>query len=81
VVAAPGPGRRVRRREHGVDLVAVEEADGRVIVAFGRDGKDAGDECRMLGNVQRRVAEQRVDRGQPGVAGGDTVVAAGLQMG
>ena len=45
-----------------------------------RDGQDAADLGGVLGGVQRRVAEQGADRGQPGVAGGDGVGPPGLQV-
>ena len=34
----------------------------------------------MLGVAQRGVAEQRVDRGEPGVAGADAVAALVLEV-
>ena len=35
----------------------------------------------VFGVAQRGVGEERVDRGQPGVAGGDAVVRAGFPGG
>ena len=36
--------------------------------------------CRVFGGAQGGVAEQRVDRGQPGVAGGGAVASDGFQV-
>ena len=78
MITAAGQGRGGGRGQQGGDLVAGEEADRGVVVALSGDGQDPGDETGMLGGVQGRVAEQRVDCGEAGVAGGDAVAAAGF---
>lgn len=59
---------------------ACQEADDDVVVSFGQDDLHSGDQRGVLGRRQRRVAEQRADRGQPIVASGDAVPAAGFQV-
>ena len=50
-------------------------------MSFGRDGEHSLDRLGVFGMAQCGVAEQRVDRGEPGVAGGHAVAAIGFQMG
>ncbi len=50
-------------------------------MSFGWDGEHSLDRLGMFGMAQCGVAEQRVDSGEPGVAGGHAVGAIGLQMG
>ncbi len=50
------------------------------IKALGGDGQHALDDRGVFGVTQRGVAEQRVDRCQPGVAGADAVASPGLQV-
>ena len=59
---------------------SVEVGDQCPVEAFGRDRQHPGDGLGVFGVGQRGVAEQRVDRGQPGVAGADAVAALGLEM-
>ncbi|MGP3937538.1 hypothetical protein [Nonomuraea sp. KM88] len=80
VVPAAQRGGLVGNREERVTLGAGQEAHVGGITALVRDGQDALDEQGMFGATQRRVAEQGVDRGQPGVASGDAVVPVGLEM-
>jgi hypothetical protein len=80
VVAAPDPCGSVRRREQRVDLAAVEIGDGGLAVACGGDLEHPGDACCVLGVAQRGVAEQRVDRREPGVACRDAVPALALEV-
>ena len=74
VVAPAGPGAAVGCGEERVDLGVGEPGDGSALVAFGRDGEHALDGGGVFGVVQRGVAEQRVDGGEPPVAGADRVV-------
>ncbi len=79
VVAAPGPGLPVRGGQQGVGFVVGEPADDRRVRPAGLDGQDALDDGRVVRCPQRRVTEQRADRGQPGVTGGRAAAAAGFQ--
>jgi hypothetical protein len=81
VVAAPGPGGSVAGGEQGVDLVVGEEGDQVAFEPLGRDGQDPLDRRRVLGVVQRGVAEQGMDCGQAVVAGAHPVAALGFQVG
>jgi len=51
------------------------------VAALGRDRQHPLDHRGIVGGVQRGVAEQRPDRGQPGVAGAHAVAPLGLQVG
>ena len=75
VVASPGPGGLVAGGEQRVDLGLGEVGDQRPVEAFGWDRQHPGDALGVFGVGQRGEAEQRVDRGQPGVAGADAVAA------
>ena len=55
--------------------MAVEVGDHGSLVAFGWDLDHAGDRGGVLGVAQRRVAVERVDRGEPCVAGLGAVAA------
>ena len=80
LVAAAGPGGQVGGGQQGRDLVFGEVGDQGLVVALGRDRQDPLDVGGVLGVAQRRVLEQGVDRGQPGVAGPDAVAAVVLQV-
>ena len=80
MVASAGPGAAVGRGEQRVDLGFGEVGDQRPVEALGRDRQDARDRGGVLGVAQRGVAEQRVDRGQAGVAGADAVAALVLEV-
>ena len=60
--------------------VVGEEGDQVAFEPLGRDGQHPLDRRGVLGMVQRGVAEQRVDRGQAGVAGAHSVAALGFQV-
>ena len=51
------------------------------VAALGRDGQNAADQRGVFGCVQCGEPEQRVDRGQPGVAGAHAVAPLRLQVG
>jgi hypothetical protein len=81
VVAAPDPSGAVRCSEQRVDLAAVEVGDGGLAVAGGGDLEHAGDAGGVLGVSQCGVAEQRVDRREPRVAGAGAVASVLVEVG
>src|SRR5260370_20261365 len=81
VVAPPGPGGAVGGGQQRGGLVFGEVGDQGAVAALGRDGQHPGDDRGVFGVAQRGVAEQRVDGGQAGVAGGGAVAAHGFQGG
>ena len=80
VVAAAVPGLPVGGGEQRVCFLGGEVADDGALAAAGRDGQDLADHGGVLGCPRGRVAEQGVDRGQPGVAGGAAVPALFFQV-
>jgi hypothetical protein len=80
VVAASEPGGAVGSGQQRVDLDAGQEAHDGAIAASGRDAQHPTDLLSMLRCAQCRVAEQGVDRGQSGVAGGGRVGSLGFQV-
>ena len=81
MVASSGPGCLVRRCQQCGDLGVGEVADLVAGPAFRWDRQDAADGGQVFRVVARCVGEERVHRGQSGVAGGDAVAALGLQGG
>ena len=82
VVASAEPGAAVGRGEQRVDLGSRVRKQTGPLAAFGAGWPaPAGSTAACSGCVQRGVAEQRVDRGQPGVAGAHAVAALGFQVG
>ena len=69
VVTPAGPGPAVGGGEERVELAGGEPGHERAVVAFERDREDALDRGGVLGMLQRGVAVERADRGQPGVPG------------
>jgi hypothetical protein len=80
VVAASGPAGPVRRGEQCLSLAGRQVGHRGLAEAGGRDGQDLLDQVRVLGVAQRGVAEQRMDRGQPRVAGPRAVTAVTTQV-
>jgi len=80
VVAPSGPGAGVAGAKQRFDLVVGEVGDQRPVEPFGWDREHSGDAVGVLGVGQRREPEQRVDRGQSGVAGADAVAALLLEV-
>ncbi len=80
VVTPPGAGGPVGGGQQRLGFGVGEEGDDRLVGPLGRDGQDAFDVGGVLGVAQRRVGEQGVDRGQPGVACGDAVAALVLDV-
>ena len=80
VVAPAGAGVLVAGGQHRVGLVRGEVGDGSAVTALAGDGQDPLDQRAVLGMAQGRVAEEGVDRREPGVAGSDAVCPGGLQV-
>ena len=73
--------RAVWSSQQRVDLARGEEADLDSLGALGGDRENALDKFRVLGVAQRCEAEQRVNRGQPGIAGAHIVAAVVFEVG
>jgi len=80
VIPPAGPGGPVGRGEQGVDLGCGEVGDQGPVGSPVRDGEHPLDKGGVLWRARCRVAEQRVDGGQPAVAGAGGVVADGRQV-
>ena len=80
VVAAAVPCPAVGGGEQRVGLVGGEVADDGPLAPPWRDRQDLADDGGVLGCPGGGVAEQRVDRGQPGVAGGAAVAPVVFQV-
>ena len=74
VVASAGPCAAVGCGQEGVDLGFGEPGEQSALLAFGGDGQHPLDGGGVFGVVERGVAEQRVDGGEPPVAGADRIV-------
>jgi len=79
-VAAAFPAARVGCGEQHAGFGVDQERDRCAVEAFLRDGQHLLDELGVLGMAQRSVAEQRAQRGQPGVAAAGGVPAAVLEV-
>ena len=75
MVAAAGPSSAVGRGEQGVAFDVGQEGHEPARAALGRNREHTGDDGRLLGVVQRGVAEQGVNGRQPRVAGAHGVRA------
>ncbi len=80
VVASTGPGHAIGCGEQRLDLLLVQERDERPVGAFWWDREHALDVLGVLGMPERRVAEERMDRRQPGVPGPGAVATTGLDV-
>ena len=80
-VASSGLGHLVRCCQQRGDLGVGEVADLVAGPAFRWDRQDPADGGQVFGVVARCVGEERVDRCQAGVAGGDTVAPLRFQAG
>lgn len=81
MVATTDPGGPVRRSQQRCDLDLGEVADLGRVEPFLGDRQHAGDQFGLLWRFERRIVEERADRGQPGVAGPRAVGARLLQVG
>jgi hypothetical protein len=79
-VAAAVPGPAAGCRDQRVDLLGGEVADDRPLAPPWRDRQDLADDGSVLGRLRGRVLEQRVDRGQAGVACGAAVASLLFQV-
>ncbi len=72
--------RAVRGGEQGIDFFVTKERDDRPLEALRRDREHTFNERCVLGVAQGGETEQRMDGGEPSVAGLRTVVSFSLQM-
>ncbi len=79
VVPATGPGAPVGDGKERVAFGVGQPGDDRGAGAARLDGQHPLDDSCVVRCPQGGVAEQRADRGQPGVAGPRAVAAAGLE--
>ena len=79
-VASAVPAPAVGCGDEGVGLLGGQVADDRALAPSWRDGQDLADDGGVLGCLRGRVLEQRVDRGQAGVAGGAAVAPLLFQV-
>ena len=79
-VASPFPACKVRGGDQRVGLLGGKKRHDRLVVPLGGDRQHLLDQRGVLGVAQRRVGEQRPDRGQPQVAGPGAVATLGLEM-
>ncbi len=80
VVTPAGPGGPVGGGEQRVELEGGEPGHERAVVALQRNREDALDRDGVLGMLQRGVAVERADRGQPRVPGPWSAAAVVLEM-
>jgi len=80
MVAPSGPCGQFAGVEQRVDLGLGEVGDEVALGSLGRDGEHALDGAGVLGVLQGKVAEQRVDRSQPVIASGGAVAPLALEM-
>jgi hypothetical protein len=81
VVAPAGGGGLVWGRQQRRHLGRRQVGDVGAVVSFRGDGQDLADRGGVLRVLAGGVREERVDRSQPGVAGGDPVAANRFQVG
>jgi hypothetical protein len=81
VVASAEPGATIGRGQQRVGLGCAQVVHDGPVAALGRNRQHPLDHRGIVGGVQRGVAKQRPDRGQPGVAGAHAVAPLGLQVG
>jgi hypothetical protein len=80
MIAASGRSGGIRGGEQRGGLGLGEVGDQPAVEALGWDRQDARDHRRVLGVAQRGELEQRMHRGQSGVAGADAVAAVAFQV-
>jgi hypothetical protein len=80
VIAAAGPAGAVRGGQQRLGFPGSQVGHDGLVEAGGRDGQDPLDQGGVLGVAQGGVAEQRVDRGQPRVAGARAVMPVVAQV-
>jgi hypothetical protein len=80
MISLPNPGVAVRHRKKGFDLGSSEEVDQRSRVPFAWNGQHPLDESGVLRRLQSGVAEERMDRSEPQIAGARAIRTCGFQM-
>src|SRR5437879_4717395 len=73
VIATAGPTSPVRSREECIDLRLRQEGDEASLEAFRGNGEHALDQLGLLRMAKGGIAKQGANRGEPGVAGADTI--------
>ena len=80
VVAPSRPRVSIRCRKQRIDLRAAEKADQLARESLARDGEHSLDLRCMGRQLERRVAEEGMDRGQSQIAASNAHAAAGLEL-
>ena len=80
MISSPNPGVAVRHRKKGFDLGSSEEVDQSSGVPFAWNGQHPLDESGVLRCLQSGVAEERMNRSEPQIAGARAIRTGGFQM-
>ena len=80
IVAAPVDGVAIDDAKDGFDLLVLEVLHETAAGTLERDGKDTLTVCESCGVIHGAISEERVDRGEAHVAGGNAVVPVELQV-
>ena len=80
IVAAAVDGTAIDNAQDGFDLLVLEVLHGAAAGPLERDGEDALTVREPCGVLHGAVPEERVDRGEAHIAGGDAVVPVELQV-
>ena len=80
MISSPIPGVAVRHRKKGFDLGSSEEVDQSSGVPFAWNGQHPLDESGVLRCLQSGVAEERMNRSEPQIAGARAIRTGGFQV-
>ena len=80
IVASPVDGAAIDDAKDGFDLLVLEVLHETAAGTLERDGKDALTVCESCGVIHGAISEERVDRGEAHVTGGNAVVPVELQV-
>jgi hypothetical protein len=80
MISSPNPGVAVHHRKKGFDLGSSEEIDQSSGVPFAWNGQHPLDESGVLRCLQSGIAEERMDRSEPQIAGARAIRTCGFQM-
>lgn len=80
IVASPCPGRSIGASEQRVTFLFGQEGNKPSVKALWRDGEYPLDHRGMFRMAKRSEAEQRADRGQPGITGAHAIVPLALEV-